>query len=114
VTEHATLTAERWARFDLAQQILQIALELQRGLKYLRPERAKELRACYERAFALVDLTVEVQANPHLRRELLRWRCVLAELYLAIAPEAELHRKALRVLLQLHPEAEKQVRLLAL
>ena len=114
MTEHATLTAERWARFGLAQQILQIALELQRGLKYLRPERSNELRACYTRAFRLVDLTVEVQANRQLRRELLRWRCVLAELFLAPAPDAGLHRSALRVLLQLQPEAEQQVRLLGL
>ncbi len=114
MTQHATLPAERWARFDLGQQILQIGAEMQRALKFLRAERGPELRACYERALGLVDLTVEVQASPGLRRELLRWRGVIAELYLRAEPDAPTHRLALRVLLRLHPESAKQVAVLGL
>jgi hypothetical protein len=114
VSQHAELSPERWARFDLGQQILQIGVEMHRGLKGLRPERAALLRASYERVLRLVDLTVEVQANPHLRRELLRWRDVIAELYLRDAPDPETHRVAFRVLLQLHPEASKQIAVLGL
>lgn len=114
MTQHASLSAERWARFDLGQQILQIGAEMQRGRKYLRAERAAELRACYERAMALVDLTVEVQRKPHLRRELLRWREVVAELYLGSEPDAEAHHGALRVLLRLHPVTAEQVAVLGL
>jgi hypothetical protein len=31
VTLHASLSPERWARFDLGQQILQIGVEMQRA-----------------------------------------------------------------------------------
>ena len=114
MTQHASLSPERWARFDLAQQILQIGAEMQRALKFLRAERSLQRRACYERAMALVDLTVEVQANPGLRRELLRWRGVAAELYLRDEADPRAHRQALRVLLRLHPESAKQVFVLGL
>jgi len=114
VTQHASLPPERWARFDLGQQVLQIGAEMQRAMKFLRSERTLELRACYERAFGLVDLTVEVQTSPTLRRELLRWRGVIAELYLRAEPDPRTHRQALRVLLRLHPESAKQVAILGL
>ncbi len=114
MTQHASLAPERWSRFDLGQQILQIGAEMQRALKFLRAERSAQLRACYERALALVDLTVQVQEDPHLRRELLRWRDVIAGLYLRSDPDATAHRQALRVLLRLHPESAKQVRVLGL
>jgi len=114
VTQHALLAPERWARFDLGQQILQIGAEMQRALKFLRAERMTQLRACYVRAFGLVDLTVQVQQDSHLRRELLRWRGVIAELYLRDEPDPSVHRQALRVLLRLHPESAKQVAVLGL
>lgn len=114
MTQHSALAPERWAKFDLAQQILQIGVEMQRAMKFLRVERTRELHACYERTMALVDLTVTVQENPRLRRELLRWRDVIAGLYLRNEPDAALHRQALRVLLNLHPESAKQVAILGL
>ena len=114
MTQHASLPPERWARFRLGQQILQIGAEMQRALKYLRVERSLELRACYERAMALVDLTVEVQPDKNLRRELLRWRGVIAELYIRPEPDPSVHRQALRVLLRLTPESALQVRVLGL
>jgi hypothetical protein len=114
MSQHAELSTERWARFDLGQQILQIGVEMHRGLKSLRPDRMEMLRASYERVLRLVDLTVEVQPNPHLRRELLLWRGVIAELYLREGPDPETHRLAFRVLLQLHPAAYKQIALLGL
>ncbi len=113
MSQHAGLTAERWGRFTLGQQILQIAAEMQRGTSCLRPERLEHLRGCYERALALVDLTVATQARPGLRRELLRWRGVVAELWLAPSPDPGAHRLALRALLHLHPEAAEQVPYLA-
>lgn len=112
MTQHASLTAERWSRFDLAQQILQIAVEMQRALKFLTVERLTELKACYERALRLLDLTVEVQHRRNLRRELLRWRDVIADLYIREQIDRSTHESALRVLLQLHPESAKQVPLL--
>jgi hypothetical protein len=114
VTQHSSLPPERWARFDLGQQILQIGAEMQRALKYLSPERSLERRACYERALGLVDLTVQVRPGASLRRELLRWRGVVAQLYLRDDPDPRAHRQALRVLLRLHPESSKQVAVLGL
>lgn len=114
MTQYASLPPERWARFDLGQQILQIGAEMQRAMKYLRLERSLQLRACYERALGLVDLTVQVQDIPGLRRELLRWREVVAELYLRDEPDPRAHRQALRVLLWLHPESAKQIAVLGL
>lgn len=114
MTQHASLGPERWARFDLGQQILQIGAEMQRALKFLSIERSLERRACYERALGLVDLTVEVQQGASLRRELLRWRGVVAGLYLRAEPDPRAHRQSLRVLLRLHPESAKQVAILGL
>ena len=109
MTEHAELTAERWSRFDLGRQLLQIGVELQRATASLRPDRLESLRLSYERALRLVDLTVEVNPIRNLRRELLRWREVVAELYSKDAPDPETHRLALRTLLYLHPISADQV-----
>lgn len=114
MTQYSSLPSERWARFDLGQQILQIAVEMQRALKYLRAERSLQLRSCYERAMGLVDLTVQVQENAGLRRELLRWREMVAGLYLRREPDPRAHRQLLRVLLRLHPESARQIAVLGL
>lgn len=108
-SQHASLTAERWAWFTLDQQILMIANELHRAGKLLRPEDRERLRNAYERALRLADLTIEVHAKPTLRRELLRWRDLVALLYVsARAPGAE-HRAALRCLLRFTPTASRQI-----
>lgn len=101
-------------RFSLGKQILQIGAEMQRGLDHLERSEMVRLRPCYERALGLVDLTVQVNARPNLRRELLRWRAVIAELYLRESPDPALHRLAFRVLLELHPTTQSQVALLEL
>ena len=109
MTQHAELSPERWARFSLGRQILQIAAELERGMSSLRADRLASLRLGYERVLRLVDLTVQVNARRGLRRELLRWRGLIAELYLADAPDPLRHREALLVLLQLQPEAAEHI-----
>ena len=105
MTQHAELTLERWARFGLEKQVLQIAIELERGRSSLRMDRLDSLRLCYERVLRLVDLTVQANSGRSLRRELLRWRDLIAELYLAPGPDADAHRAATRLLLQLHSGA---------
>jgi hypothetical protein len=67
------------------------------------------LRGAYERVLRLVDLTAETARGLGFRRELLRWRDLVAELYLAEVSDERAHRAALRVLLQLRPEAAKQI-----
>ena len=109
MTQHAALTEERWARFDLDQQVLMIANEMQRAAALMAPaDRAARQRA-YERALRLLDLTVATRPRRALRRELLRWRDLLAVLY--IAPEADPagHRAAFRCLLRFTPAASRQI-----
>jgi hypothetical protein len=109
VTQHSALSPERWARFTLDQQILQIGAEMHRASRFMAPEDMPHLRSGYERVLRLVDLTVDVSSGLGLRRELLRWRDLVAELYLADASDVDAHRAALRALLLLRPAAAKQI-----
>ena len=53
-----------------------------------------------------------MQARPTFRRELLRWRDLIAVLYLQPGPDLEAHRAAFRCLLRFRPEASRQIPLL--
>lgn len=83
--------------------------EMNRAAKLLLPTDRERLRRCYERILALTDLTVEVNASRSLRRELLRWRDLVAERYIATEPDAAAHAAIFRALLSLHPEAWRQL-----
>ena len=109
MTQHATLSPERWAGFTLDQQVLMIANEMQRASRLLAPDRDGSLRLAYERVLRLLDLTVAVQPKRTLRRELLRWRDLVAELYVGVHANPVQHREILRCLLRLRPEASKQI-----
>jgi hypothetical protein len=109
MTQHASLTPERWARFDLAQQILMIGNEMSRASGLLEPDSLPSLRRSYERVLRLVDLTVATRHQKSLRRELLRWRDLVAALYVSPRPERESHAAAFRSLLQLNQLAAKQI-----
>lgn len=111
MTNHASLTAERWARFTLDQQILMIANEMNRASSLGGVEDADARRACYERALRLVDLTVQTRPKATLRRELLRWRDLVAARYID-HPEAPTHRAAFRALLHFTPAAFQQIQYL--
>jgi hypothetical protein len=67
------------------------------------------VRLSYERILRLVDLTMEVQQSPTLRRELLLWRGLIAELYVRSEPAPDEHAAAFRVLLLFTPEAAQQI-----
>ncbi|HXO20013.1 MAG TPA: hypothetical protein VOA87_08830 [Thermoanaerobaculia bacterium] len=109
MTQHASLSPERWAAFDLDQQILMIGNEMNRATRLIRLDNRSGLLLAYERILRLVDLTVEVQSGYGLRRELLRWRDLIAEMYIGPAPDADQHATAFRCLLQLTPEASRQI-----
>ncbi len=70
-------------------------------------------RRGYERVLRLVDLTVSGRTRPTVRRELLRWRDLAADLYLKESADRIGHRAAFRALLQMHPETARQIALLA-
>jgi len=109
MTQHSSLSPERWAKFNLDQQILMIGNEMNRGKTSLELQDLLELRRSYERVLRLVDLTVEVQSRSTLRRELLRWRDLIAELYISSEPSAASHREAFHCLLLFTPVAALQI-----
>ncbi len=109
MTQHASLTPERWARFNLDQQILMIANEMKRASALMAPEDRASRSRGYERVLRLLDLTVAAQSKPTLRRELLRWRDLVAALYVADGAEPEAHNEALRCLLRCTPAASRQI-----
>jgi hypothetical protein len=110
VTQHASLSPERWAAFGRDQQILMIANEMNRATRLFGPDDRGRLANAYERILRLVDLTVEVQASRSLRRELLRWRELAGGVYLE--PDPATHGQLFRALLLLTPASAKQVPLL--
>jgi len=105
MTQHASLTPERWGRFDLDRQILMIANEMNRGRRLREPE---ALRRCYERVLRLTDLTAQAADRLAFRREILRWRDGIAELYLADHADPERHRRLLHCLLLMSKDAARQ------
>ena len=107
--QHSGLSSERFSRFSRGQQLMAIANEMNRASKLFRPEDRERLGNSYERVLALVDLTVEVNESRSLRRELLRWRGLVAEQYVSPAPDSGAHARAFRALLQLHPETWRQL-----
>jgi hypothetical protein len=109
VTQHASLTPERWARFSLDQQVLMIANEMQRASALQGAGDRDVLEHTYERVLRLLDLTVAVQTKSTLRRELLRWRDLVAGLYIRGEAAPAEHRDAFRALLLLRPAAARQI-----
>jgi hypothetical protein len=107
--QHAALSIERWSAIPLEHQILMIANEMNRAAKLLGPEDRGRLTGSYERVLRLVDLTIEARRQRGLRRELLRWRDLIAALYQSPEPDPGLHRSAFRCLLQLNPVAARQI-----
>jgi hypothetical protein len=107
--QHAGLSADRWRQYPRGRQILMIANEMNRASKLFGPDDRERLRGSYERVLALTDLTVQVSESRSLRRELLRWRDLVAEQYVAPHPDPRAHAAAFRALLQLHPEAWRQL-----
>lgn len=100
--QHANLTPERWARFSRDQQLLMIANEMHRAGKALALGEDKSVRLCYERILRLTDLTAAVGSGLSFRRELLRWRGLVAELYLG-DPDPEGHLSVLSALVAFSP-----------
>ena len=107
--QHAGLTGARWARFSRDQQVLMIANEMNRARQLLRPEDAELRLQSYERVLRLVDLTVAAQGKPTFRRELLRWRDLVAEMYVTPGSERARLDEALLCLLRFTPEAARQI-----
>ena len=107
--QHAGLSLDRWAAFSFDQQILMIGNEMNRASSFSADRGAWDhARRGYERVLQLVDLTVTA-LTPTRRRELLRWRELVAALYIGSEPDRTAHRRAFRCLLQFTPVASRQI-----
>lgn len=111
MTQHAGLDVERWVAFGADRQILMIANEMNR-IRSLPHQDREGLKRAYERVLRLTDLTLEATERRGLRRELARWRDLVASLYLQGEPDPGQHLGAFRTLLLLRPLAARQIPLL--
>jgi hypothetical protein len=107
--QHGSLTAERWSQFSPDQRILMIGNEMHRCAKLFAPEDRARLRSGYERVLRLTDLTVSCRPRRALLREMLRWRDLVAALYVADTPAPAAHRAVFEVLLRFTPVAAAQI-----
>jgi hypothetical protein len=109
VAQHAGLSRERWATYSLDQQILMIANEMNRASSMLADADRQRRLNSYERVLRLADLTIATQSRHGVRRELLRWRDLIADLFVRTESDARDHADALRVLLRFTPESSRQI-----
>jgi hypothetical protein len=81
---HPSLSVEKWATYSKGRQILMIGNEMNRFLNGLdQGQSCEELARTVERLFELTDLTIAVQSGS-LRKELLRFRDLMAEEYVGL------------------------------
>ena len=73
-----------------------IANEMNRASRLTRPADLASRRLAYERVLRLADLTIATAERRAVRRELLRWRDLAAELYLAEDARPADQREVLR------------------
>lgn len=111
MTQHAGLSPERWAAFDVDRQVLMVANEMNR-IRRLPDQDSRARRRAYERVLRLTDLTLEATDRQGLRRELARWRDLVAALYLEVEFDLDRHERVLRMLLLLRPVAARQIPML--
>ena len=104
--QHKNLTLEKWSRYPKAQQVVMIANELNRANNWIAKESIREVNSCYERALELTDLTTaDSKWQGNARREMRRFREVLAALYHDSGKNAVLNTRLYRLLLQTVPDA---------
>ena len=90
----------------MGRQILMVANELGRAGSAMTAGDPAEVKRCYERALELLCLTIEVAPRRRaLRRELCRFKEVLASLYVSEEPSFHDNQIAQSVLISLSPEA---------
>ncbi len=107
--QHAGLSVERWRAFPLDSRILMIANEMNRARSGYRRGDIPGVKLCYERALNLVDLTVSCGLREGLCEELLRWRDLLAGLYIDPDPSLTAHDRIFIVLLRMTPVTSQQI-----
>jgi hypothetical protein len=100
---HKSMTPERWKAYSMDRQILMVASEFSRAQNLIGIASLKALRECYERAMELLDLCTYDEKWMSRRRELLRFREAMGELYLADSPSREMNLLFYKTLMEWHP-----------
>ena len=104
--QHKNLNIEKWARYPKSQQVLMIANELNRAKNWIKEDSLPEVNNCYERALELTDLTTADLKWPRkAKREIRRFREMLAEQYMVQKKNADINTCLYNLLLQTTPEA---------
>jgi tetratricopeptide (TPR) repeat protein len=101
--QHKNLTLEKWRGFEKFKQILMVGTEFERARTWLEKGDFREAKKCYERAYELLDLTIEDFRWRRGLKELLRFREIFGELYLN--PNLELNKKLYKLLLRFESKA---------
>ena len=76
------MTPEKWQKFSKEKQILNIAAELSRMKFWLEKKDKGQVLNCLNRAFELIDLTINTSRHQRDLKELLRFREVLSQFYI--------------------------------
>ena len=109
MSQHGSITPKRWTGFTLDQQVLMIANEMNRAASLMGPTDRLRLLNAYERILRLTDLSIRVNSRKGLRRELLRWRDLIAQLFVDASSDPIAHAEAFRCLLRFTPTASLQI-----
>lgn len=113
MTQHSGLSPDRWRTFGIERQLLMVANEMNRVRSSFEPEYERSRRLALERVLALTDLTIEVAERTGMRKELLRWRDLVAGLYIGEA-DPSAHAVVFRALLLLSPAGKAQLETLGI
>ncbi|MFH1537108.1 MAG: hypothetical protein ABID45_03910 [Patescibacteria group bacterium] len=87
---HKTLTEEKWKKFPEQKQFLMINNELRRAQHWLVRDNPKSMRQSLERAFELIDLTINVSSSAKIKKELLQLRESIGQAYIKKPEPSEL------------------------
>lgn len=78
---HPNLTSKKWQALSQEKQILNIAAEFSRAKNWLAKKQINEFLNCLNRAFELIDLSINDPSWRNKLNELLRLREILAKFY---------------------------------
>lgn len=77
---HQDLTAARWQKLNIFEQMANIGAEIGRTLNW-KEKSPKDSKMAFERALELLDLTIADPKNKNRLKELLRLRETLADYF---------------------------------
>ncbi len=79
--QHKSLAAGRWRQLKLIEQMAHIAGEVERSLNWKGKNNSLYSQAALDRAFELLDLTIEDNKNRSRLKEIVRVREALADFF---------------------------------